>query len=1407
MSEPRCNPLGVSSFVAILRWRASHQPDQAAYTFLADDTSAARLSYAELDRRACVIAAHLQAIGARGERALLLYPPGLEYIAALFGCLYAGVVAVPAYPPHAARHDRRLSRLRAIARDAQPLVALTTSAIRPMGATLSASDPSFHALRWLATDALAPGVEPSWQAPAVDSASLALLQYTSGSTATPKGVMLSHSNLLHNSSVIQRCFEHTSDSQGVIWLPPYHDMGLIGGILQPLYTGFPVVLMSPVSFLQRPLRWLQAISDYRATTSGGPNFAYELCLRKITPEQRERLDLSSWRVAFNGAEPIRAETLERFTAAFSSAGFRREALYPCYGLAEATLIVSGGHVSTPPISRAFEGAALEQGRVLQAASEQPGSRTLVGCGQAPPDQQIAIVEPQSGVRCQPGQIGEIWVAGPSVAQGYWNQPGETMRTFEARIADTGDGPFLRTGDLGFLHDGELFITGRIKDLIIIRGRNHYPQDIERTVEECHPALRPGSGAAFTIEVAGEERLIVAHEVERTQRRVEIAEVAAAIRQAVAEEHELHVYAVALLKHGGVPKTSSGKVQRHACRAGFVAGSLDLIGSDVLDGEPIAGDEERLTRETILALEPAARRLALTTYLQQQIARALGSASSQLQRQHPISAQGIDSLMAIELQHTIETDLGVTIPMVRFLQDLTIEQLAAEIDAQIAEPSSAPQPTPHGASGQAAEYPLSIGQRALWFLHELAPASAAYHITSAVRIRGSLDSAALHRAFQRLVDRHPSLRATFAPHGSDGQAAPVQRIASRVEVAFERVAAPESTAALDELLAAEALRPFDLRHEPPLRVRLFTRSASEHILLLVVHHIAADFWSLAGMIRELRLLYAAESAHAPPDLAPTTFRYVDYIEQQSALLAGPEGDRLWRYWQRRLADARMVLDLPTDRPRPAVQTYHGATHSFGLSPELTEQIKALAQNASATPYMVLLAAFHTLLLRYTGQHDILVGSPTAGRDRRELAEIVGYMVNPIVLRGDLSGNPTFATLLDQTRRVVLDAFAHQQYPFALLVERLQPQRDPSRSPLFQVMFVLQKNQRRDDVDLAAFALGVAGAQMTLADLTIESLALAQQATQVDLTLTMAEVNGSFVAAFEYNRDLFDTSTIARMAGHFVTLLDGIVADPGRRLASLPLLSAAERQQMLVQWNATRAPYPAEQCYHELFEQQAARTPDAIAVIAGDERLSYHELNARANQVAHELRILGVGPDVPVGICVERSAMMLIGLLGILKAGGAYVPLDPAYPQERMAFMLDDTRMPVLLTQQRLRARLPQDVARIIELDAAWPRIAARSAANPSRAATPDHLAYLIYTSGSTGTPKGAMIPHRGLVNYVSWAAQTYRVAQGRGTPVHSPIGFDLTVTSLLVPLAVGQRVHLLPDAQALDGLSAALQPDA
>jgi amino acid adenylation domain-containing protein/thioester reductase-like protein len=2547
VSRPR-PILSPSTLVELLRRRAHDQPDKLAYTYLVDgESQEVNLVYRELDRRARAIGARLQKLGMKGERALLLYPPGLDYIASFFGCLYAGVVAVPAYPP---RLNRPVPRIQAIVADSRATVALTTNAILENIESRFEHTPDLAALTWLNTERPPAGLEGEWQDPDITADTLAFLQYTSGSTAAPKGVMLSHGNLIHNLEIINYGFQIAEGGVGVFWLPSYHDMGLIGGILEPMYVGERSILMSPVSFLQRPLRWLQTITRYRGTITGAPNFAYDMCVNKIKPEGREGLELSSLQTVFCGAEPIRAETLEQFADAFEPYGFRREAFYPCYGLAEGTLLVSGGEGAGRPVVQAVRRDALMDNHVVPAAEEDERSQQLVGSGGTLPGQTILIVDPETRLPCAPDEIGEIWVAGPSVAQGYWDQPEETRSAFHAYLADTGEGPFLRTGDLGFMQGGELFITGRLKDLIIIRGRNYYPQDIEKTVESCHQALQSIAGASFSVDSDGGERLVVVHELAREHRNANPEEVIAAVRRAIAESHELQVYAVALLNPHSIPMTSSGKVKRHACKSDFLAGKLktraewrapalrearaetqegelpapqmasdradpsamtteraieawlihqiaariglppsevdphepftyygldsveavgltgdleiwlgrslsptlawdypnisrlahhlaggtsqkpeqahapaakthrepiaiiglgcrfpgalspeafwrllrdgvdaiqevpsdrwavddfydpeadspgkvntrwggflgdvasfdphffgispreavrmdpqqrlllevawealenagqaadglagsqtgvfvgissydysrlqfgDLAGIDAyagtgnahsiaanrlsyaldlrgpsmavdtacssslvavhlamqslldresslalaggvnlilspeltitfsqarmmasdgrcktfdaradgyvrgegcgvvvlkrlsdalrdgdrilallrgsainqdgrsngltapngpsqqavirralenasvkpsqvgyveahgtgtplgdpielqslqavldggrsadqryavgsvktnighleaaagvaglikvilsltheeipphlhlaeinphiqlegspleivtkgrpwmrgqapriagvssfgfggtnahlvvaeaprleeveppgdrierprhlltlsarnrdslqslvsryerhLDGQPeasladicytantgrahferrlaiIAGstgdcqaalnaylsgesapdviqgskpagsmprpvflftgqgsqyvgmgrqlyetqpvfkrvldqcadllkpdlgrpllsviypdlDEEspldetqytqpaifaleyalaelwrswgvepaavmghsvgeyvaacvagvfsledglrliaargrlmqslsvkgsmaavfaaratveahldpyrdqvviaaingpehivisgeegavaavlaeferegvlgrplnvshgfhsplmhpiladfernaaslqflppqiplvsnlrgeiwdadsvpaagywrrhigepvdfaagihtladegfeifleigptpvlsgmgrrclagrdtpgsgrgmawlptlrkgkedwqvilqslgnlyvrglevdwagfdrdypwqkvalptypfarerhwleptastatlvaapqaarhpvlgqrlrspypifetqldlgrlpdldpilrkmarsaasqlfgqgphqldelrvrerpqqeeksavvqtiitpegarralveiyatmqgqgewtllargvispgdsdarmeipaeeqeasedganQLTRELVLDAEPKARQALVAEHLRGQVARILGIDPARLDATQPLDQLGFDSLMAIELKNSLERGLGVGLPIVSFLEGPSIAELGEQVFAGLAAPAEDPGVSLTAAQEYGGDHPVGYNQQSLWLLRQLVPEDISFNVSGAVRIHGDLSVDALRRALENLMARHAVLRTTFTV--VDGQ--PVQQVHERLPAPFRVIdASGWSETDIHDYLRKKAYQPFAVERAPAFRVILLHRGGSEPdpgsegspaetaTLLLAMDHMISDFWSVSVLVREALMYYQGEVSGHPLSLEPLPIQYTDYVRWQRERLAGPDGHRLLAYWKKQLGADLPVLDLPTDHPRPPLQTFRGDSRSISLSARLTAGLKALAGRQNATLFMTLLAAFQVLLHRYSGQDEFIVGSVTAGRSQPDLMDLVGYFINPLALRADLSENPTFTQMMSRVRRTVLNALEHQDCPPALLADNLDLPRDPSRPPLFETMFILQKAQIPDVSALSSFALGIGGEELEIAGLTLESLPLDRQPAQFDLTLMMAEAEDRLVATMFYNSDLFEGSTIQRMLGHLETLLDGLQADPERPVASTPMLTPAERQHLLSAWNATAMAYPPVEGVHQLFEAQVDRTPDAIAVRFEGQSLTYRALNERANLVAHHLQSLGVSPEKLVGIYLDRSPAMVVALLGVLKAGGAYVPLDPDFPQERVAMMLADSQPLVLLTEERLRDTLPALDSRVVSMDGDWEEIAQGRTTNLVSGVSGDDLAYLIYTSGSTGIPKGVQIPHRAMVNFLIAMEAEPGLTEDDLLLAVTTLSFDIAVLELFLPLVVGACVEVVSREIASDG---------
>lgn len=667
-----------STIVALLQMRAEQQPNSVAYTFVSDRGRDA-ITYAELDRRARGIGGMLAERHMHGSPVMLLYPPGLDYVAGFFGCQYAGAIAVPAYLPERARSQAQLgdphARLAAIARDAMPSGVLTSAASDAIPPGPAAALPEFSRVEVMTTDGR-PG-EDAWRPSAVGPESVALLQYTAGSTSAPRGVALTHRNLMSNSEAIFRRSGHCLESRAVSWLPPYDNMGLIGGIIQPLYGGFPATLMAPSDFLRRPVRWLEEISRTQATTSGGPNFAYDLCLRRTTDDERARLDLSSWLIAFNGSESVRAQTMERFARAFAVSGFRSEAFQPYYGLAEATLLVTGGIPWSPDETTSFDDAALQRGTAIPG-----GARGLVSCGVALHDQRVLIVDRSTRRERAPGEIGEIWIAGRSTARSYWRRPAETRQILEARLSGEGEERFVRSGDLGFMLDHRLYVVGRIADLIVIGGRDYHPQDIELTVQQCGAVLRQARGAAFTVADDGEERLVIVTEVSRPAARLDVGKVAAAIRAAVAAEHRLQVHTVVLLPPGALPKTSSGKVQRRLCAALFERGRLPELSRSVL-AQMSGGDRLRLGRHALLSVPSTARRDLLREYLSRLVASTLQVEEAEL-GDAPLLALGADTYAMINIRYSVETDLGVRLTLADLSQAASLTELAVRLDELVSE---------------------------------------------------------------------------------------------------------------------------------------------------------------------------------------------------------------------------------------------------------------------------------------------------------------------------------------------------------------------------------------------------------------------------------------------------------------------------------------------------------------------------------------------------------------------------------------------------------------------------------------------------------------------------------------------------------------------------------------------------
>ncbi|MDP2627789.1 MAG: condensation domain-containing protein, partial [Candidatus Rokubacteria bacterium] len=890
--------------------------------------------------------------------------------------------------------------------------------------------------------------------------------------------------------------------------------------------------------------------------------------------------------------------------------------------------------------------------------------------------------------------------------------------------------WLRTGDLGHLDpDGYLFITGRLKELINRGGEKIAPREVE-DVLGTHPAVAEAVVFPIPHPTLGED--VGAAVVLRTGSQAAEQD----LRRFVAERLANFKVPGRMLLVDRIPTGATGKPQRTrlAEQLGLQAGAR--LHTAAASGPPRTPTESALAKiwAAVLGLE------------------AVGI-------QDDFFALGGDSIHATLIASRVRDALGVELPLSSIFQTPTVTGLAESLDFARERREASGAPLVRAASGHRVRR-ASFAQERFWLLDQLVPDRALYNVPMHFRLEGPLDETALERSLQEIVSRHETLRTTFT--AADGDL--LQVVAPSLDLALpvsdlRHLAPAEREAEARRLAAEENRRPFDLGAGPLVRARLLSLGREEHWLLLTLPHIVCDGWAREVLARELGTLYGAFATDQPSPLPELPIQYAAFAAWQRAALTDAVLETRVARWKQELGDTLPELALPTDRPRPPMPSFRRASETITLSCALSQALHSLSRQEGASLFMTLVAAFQTLLHRYTGEDQIVIGSSVAGRNRVELEGLIGFFADFLVLRTDLSGDPEFLALLRRVRQIALRAYAHQNLPFEKLVEALQPDRGPRRRASLRVSLDMENFPEAD---------------LALSGLTVSRLPAPEVGSRLDLTLTAREDGAGIRLSLAYSTDLFDPGTASRMLGHLQTLLEGAAADPRRRLSELPLMRAPERQQLLVQWNGTGAEYPAEACVHHLVEAQVERTPDAVAVVHDGVGLSYRELNRRANQVAHHLRGLGVGPEVLVGICARRSLEMIVGLLGILKAGGAYLPLDPSYPADRLRFMIEDARPRLVLTQERLLPMLPSDAVPMLCLDRDGPRFDAEDGANPSVACQADQLAYVIYTSGSTGRPKGTLLAHRGVVNCLAFVARTYDLVAADVALWLTPISFDASV---------------------------------
>ncbi len=1136
--------------------------------------------------------------------------------------------------------------------------------------------------------------------------------YTSGSTGTPKGVMVTHHNVARLFAATHEWFKFDEHDTWTLFHSYAFDFS-VWELWGALLSGGKLVVV-PYWVSRSPEDFYALLVKERVTVLNQTPSAFRQ-LSRIDAAQ-DNSETLSLRVVIFGGEALEPASLAGW---MERHGDVQPRLINMYGITETTV-----HVTYRPLTLADASTAM--GSVI---------------GEPIPDLQLYVLDKQ----LEPvplGVCGEMYVGGDGLARGYLNRAELTAERFIPSPFGRDAGARLyRTGDLARrLGNGDVEYLGRADDQVKVRGFRIEPGEIESALSE-HEDVKTAVVVAFE-ETGGEKRL-AAYIVADQEGSPNVSELRNHLKQRLPD----YMIPSVFVYLNELPLTSHGKIDRRALSA---------------------PDAER----PALAEVFVAPRNAVEEMLAAIWSDLLGGVRVGVNDN--FFELGGHSLLATQVMSRVRDAFGVEVPLRSLFEQPTVGALADTIEAGLTAEVEMP-PRIEPAPRELDVLPLSFAQQRLWFIDQLESGNPVYNTTRGVRLRGTLDLAALDRALSELVRRHEALRTTFR----DLYGQPVQVIgkAEPFTVIVEDLSGlPSATRDEDarRLTLEDARQPFDLSTGPLMRARLLRLSNEEHVLLFSLHHIVSDGWSMGVLVREVAALYAVYAVGAESPLEDLSLQYGDYAVWQREWLQGEVLERQLAYWREQLADAPPVLELPTDRPRPQVQTFRGAALPFNLSKELAQALKTLSRREGVTLYMTLLAAMQLLLARYTGQDDILTGTPIANR-RGEIEGLIGFFVNTLVLRTDVSGDPIFSELLQRVRETALGAYAHQDVPFETLVEVLQPERSMSYTPLFQVLFVLQNAPREE---------------LKLPGLTVDLLDVDSGTAKFDLMFSLEESEQGLEGVCEYSTELFDEATVRRLLGHFETLLQGVADNPDERISHLPVLPPAERRQLLDEWNATAEPFPSDVCVHELFAQQAEHTPDAVAVIFEATQLNYRELNERANKLAHRLRTLGVGPEQVVAVMLERSTEMIVGLLAILKAGAAYMPLDPEYPQERLAFMLEDAGARVALTQESLVQRLPEQSAYVVRLDADWDTIEQHSAANPERTATPDNAAYIIYTSGSTGRPKAVVMPHRGAVNLIDVQIQSSGHEGHLRTLQFASLSFDVSFQEIFPTLCAGGSLVLL-----------------
>lgn len=1374
----------LKNIIEMLKEHSKLQPEKAAYILVKDDEENIILTYRELEETIQKIGYRLKEVKAKNNRVLVMYPPGLDYVIIVLACLYVGYVAIPCYPFQAKSKEN----IENILDDANPGIVFS---IKQDNEEYESLMQKYSSAKWMELEEFEESGKKA-ESEDINIEAVAFLQYTSGSVAKPKGVMVTHKNLAFNIQIIERVFELDQDSKAVIWLPPSHDMGLIGGLLEGLYVGFTVYYFPPNEFIQKPLRWLQTISKYQATVSGGPNFAYDLCVQKITEEQKKDLNLSSWKTAFCGAEPIHTDTFQNFYKSFGPCGFQYKVLYPCYGLAEATLLVAGSTNDTEPTCVPFNQKMLENGKVSVGEFAGDNNVTLTSCGFPVKEQELIIVNPETKQCCLENEIGEIWIAGDSVTKGYWEKEEITDAVFHCYLKDTQKGPYLRSGDMGFLYQGELYITGRLKEMLIIRGRNFYPNDIEQAISACHPFLMNSTGVAFSVNIESNEQLVLVYEVADENEVTEafFQNIMNQVNKAINNRFSIQCYDFLLVKRGEVPKTTSEKVSRNAARDKYLQDEFCIVESmrSYFNNQKKQDSQNESEISYILnfinaVTDRGAKTELISSFFVQNLKKMNNLQVPDNVQELSLVQLGMDSIKMIELVNLIEDQLSVKVPFGQLLSGSTITELSAVL-LDLIENQQIEKKADWQKIEKNKEYPLSTGQKSLWLSHKLNPESTAYNVSSAIELGFQVDIPAFQNAYKRLQLQHCLLDVRIYEHDN----IPYQVIKDEVnQIAIIRTD-EWSKERVKDYIKELANTPFHFYEEPVVKCYLLQNGAHDgkDILLLVMHHIITDFWAMTLILKDFINNYN-ECCNNVPMKPISAYSYLDYIVNQNKYVSSQEGSETMNFWKEYLLGSEMCLNFPADYIRPALHTENGKHINIRIESALSEELSQYSKRKEVTLFNVLLTAYYAVLYRYTNETDLLVGVPIAGRTGQELSNLVGYCTNTLPVRVTFDENSTLEEILYCVKKSLNQVYGHQDYPFGAITENLDIPRDISSTSIYQVLFVYQESSLTDNMDFSAFALGVDGYLINLEGLSLKSVGYEQLGSQFDFTLMLAKTSKGMELSFQYNTDIYSNDTMNGFIECYITTLQQFVKSDSISVSKYPVISEKMYELLIYGWNQTEVYFDDKVIIPDMFEETSRKYGTKTALICEGREMTFRELDEKAGQLANYLAEQGVRPNSIVSILMDRSFELFVSILGVLKAGGTYAPVDIKLPEDRIKFMIEDAGSRILISKRKIARKLgnPNGV-HCIYLDEDWEeRYYAKE--EYLRTAGPNDMCYLLFTSGSTGKPKGVMVRHGGVANLVHSITKTVDYTPDKKMITVSSVSFDIFIIDAIIPLIQGLTV--------------------